>query len=61
MPGDVVLADRDFNMSEDFAIRGAKLIVPAFTKGQKQLLGEEVEKSRMMARAQIHIERVMED
>lgn len=59
VPGDVVLADRGFNMSEDFAIRGAKLIVPAFTKGKKQLSREEVEKSRMMSRARIHIERVI--
>jgi hypothetical protein len=59
LPGDVVLADRGFNMSEDFAIRGAKLMVPAFTRGKKQLSKEEVEHSRMMSRVRIHIERVI--
>ena len=33
-PGDVILADRGFNIS---AIRGAKLEIPSFTKGKKQL------------------------
>lgn len=59
VPGDVVLADRGFNMSDDFAIRGAKLIVPTFTKGKKQLSREEVENSQMMSCARIHIERII--
>lgn len=59
LPGDVVLADRGFNMTEDFALKGAQLIVPAYTKGKSQLPKEDVEKSRMMSRARIHIERVI--
>jgi hypothetical protein len=59
LPEDDVLADRGFQMTEDFAIKGAKLVVPAFTKGKKQLSKEEVETSRMMSRARIHIERVI--
>lgn len=35
----------------------AKLIVPAFTKGKKQLSSKEVGKSRMMYRARIHFEK----
>lgn len=46
-------------MTEDFALKEAKLIVPAFTKGEKQLSKEEVETSRMMSRARIHTERVI--
>lgn len=59
LPGDVVLADKGFNMTEDFTLKGAQLIVPAYTKGKSQLPKEDVEKSRMMSRARIHIERVI--
>lgn len=45
-------------MTKDFALKGAKPIVPAFTKGEKPL-SKEVETSRMMSRARIHIERVI--
>jgi DDE superfamily endonuclease/Helix-turn-helix of DDE superfamily endonuclease len=58
-PGDIALADRGFTMSEDFAFQGVRLLVPAFTKGKKQLSAEEVEKSRQMSRARIHVERVI--
>lgn len=59
VPGDVVMADRGFTMVEDFALRGAKLIMPAFTKGKRQLSAKEVEESRLMSRARIHVERVI--
>lgn len=59
VPGDVVMADRGFLLKEQFAQRGVKLITPAFTKGKKQLSAEEVESSRMMSRARIHVERVI--
>ena len=36
-PGDIILADRGFNVHDDIAIRGGKLEIPAFTKGKKQL------------------------
>ena len=32
--GDVVLADRGFNIHDDMAVIGAKLEIPAFTKGK---------------------------
>ena len=34
LPGDTVLADQEFDIAEDLAIRQAKLKVPAFTRGQ---------------------------
>ena len=46
-------------MTEDFALKGAQLIVPAYTNGKSQLPKEDVEKSRIMSRACIHIERVI--
>lgn len=58
-PGDIVLADRGFTMKDDFAMYGVNLMVPAFTKGKKQLTAQEVEMSRQMSRARIHIERVI--
>ena len=54
--GDVVLADRGFNIHDDMAVIGAKLEIPAFTKGKSQLSRAEVEKSRRLARVQIHVE-----
>ena len=58
-PGDVILADRGFLIEDELAIRGAKLAIPAFTKGKLQLSQEEVEKSRQLARIRIHVERVI--
>lgn len=50
----LVHSDRVSNTTEDFAFKGAQLIVPDFTKGRRH-----VEKSRMMYRARIHIEIVI--
>ena len=57
--GDLVLADRGFNIADELLIRGAKLEIPAFTKGKKQLSAREVEKSRQIAHVRIHVERVI--
>ena len=57
--GDVVLADRVFNVADELAIRGATLEIPAFTKGKMQLTQKEVEKSRQLSRVRIHVERVI--
>ena len=58
-PGDVVLADRGFNVQNDIAIKGGKLEIPAFTRGKQQLSREEVERSRQLAHVRIHVERVI--
>ena len=58
-PGDVILADRGFNVHDDVAIRGGRLEMPAFTKGKKQLSREEIEQSRLISRVRIHVERVI--
>lgn len=58
-PNDVCLADRGFNMEADFAINGVKLMVPAYTRGKKQLPGEDVDESRILASVRIHVERVI--
>ena len=58
--GDLVLADRGFLIEEELASRGARLAIPSFTKGKKQLSMRQVEMSRRLARVRIHVERMME-
>ena len=57
--GDVVLADRGFNIADELSIRGAALEIPSFTRGKMQLSQKEVEKSRQLSRVRIHVERVI--
>lgn len=59
-PQDVVLADRGFTLEEQFAVHYCKLVVPAFTRGKKQLHVREVGESRQLANIQIHMEKAME-
>ena len=57
--GDIVMADRGFNISDDLAQCSARLLIPAFTRGKSQLSKEEVERTRQLARVRIHVERVI--
>lgn len=57
--GDAVMADRGFNVSDELAIMGVKLIIPAFTRGKRQLSQTEIEETRQIAKRRIHIERVI--
>lgn len=57
--GDQVLADRGFNLREEFAAKGATLYIPCFTKGKKQLSACEVDTSRQLSHCRIHVERVI--
>ena len=57
-PGDIVLADRGFNVRDDLAIRQVKLEMPASTKGKQQLSQEDGEMSRRLSRVRIRVERV---
>lgn len=59
--GDVVLADRGFNVEESVAYRGATLNIPAFTytRGKPQLSPGDVESTRKIANVRIHVERVI--
>lgn len=58
-PGDQILADRGFTMKDDFALLQAELIVPAFSKKNKQLTPKEIETTRKIASVRIHIERII--
>ena len=59
MHGDLVLADRGFDISEELALHGATLAIPPFTKGKLQLSQREVEESRNLSRIRIHVERAI--
>ena len=41
--GDVILTDRGFDIADDLTIYSARLEIPAFTRGKKQLCLQEVE------------------
>ena len=57
-PGDKILADWGFTLSEDFTLKwGNELLIPAFTCGKKHFSAAEVERTRKTASVHIHIER----
>ena len=59
LPGDVILADREFNISDAAGMCCAEVKMPPFTKSKKQLINLEVDCSREIARVRIHVERVI--
>ncbi|XP_038044401.1 uncharacterized protein LOC119719148 [Patiria miniata] len=58
-PGDVVMADRGFDVSDSVGMMGAKLVLPAFRRDGPRLSGEQVENTRRVANSRIHVERVI--
>lgn len=58
-PGDLILADRGFNIDESVAFKCADVKIPAFTKGKSQLCPLDVERTRKLASVRIHVERVI--
>lgn len=59
LPGDVVLADRGFTISESVEFDCATLKIPAFTKGVPQLHPYSIEETRKIASVRIHVERII--
>lgn len=59
LPGDVVLADRGFDVADSVAMLGATLDIPAFTRGCEQLQPSDVESTRKLANVRIHVERII--
>ena len=59
LPGDVILADRGFDIAESVGMMHAKLHIPAFTRGKQQLTALEVEDTRTIANVRIHVECVI--
>lgn len=59
LPGDIVLADRGFDIKESVGMLCAEVKLPAFTKGYCQLAARDVEETRKIAHLRIHVERVI--
>ena len=57
--GDVVLADRGFDIKDDIVLYGAKLEIPSFTRGKPQLSAKDVEYSKRLSKVRIHVERII--
>lgn len=57
--GDAVMADRGFNVTEELAVLGVTLVVPAYTKGKNQLSQIEVTESREISCRRIRVEQVI--
>ena len=55
----MVLGDRGFTIEEDVAVYGAKLEIPSFTRGKRQLSQREVETSQQLSAIRIHVERII--
>ncbi|XP_063056368.1 uncharacterized protein LOC134450456 [Engraulis encrasicolus] len=58
LPGDIVVADRGFNTSENVGFYCAKLQIPTFPTGRKQLTPFKVAETRKVANLRKHVERV---
>ncbi|XP_034026129.1 uncharacterized protein si:dkey-56d12.4 [Thalassophryne amazonica] len=58
-PGDVVMADEGFLISDLLHERRVKLIIPAFTKKGMQLSEEDNTHTRRIANVRVHVERVI--
>uniref|UniRef100_A0A8C1RMT2 THAP-type domain-containing protein n=1 Tax=Cyprinus carpio TaxID=7962 RepID=A0A8C1RMT2_CYPCA len=57
--GDVVLADRGFNIKDSMGMMCAEVKIPAFTKRRCQLDVKDMEDTRAIAPLRIHVERVI--
>ena len=59
LPGDVVLADRGFDVADSVAMLGATLDIPAFIRACEQLQPSDVQATRKLANVRIHVERII--
>ncbi|XP_039464859.1 uncharacterized protein LOC120438542 isoform X2 [Oreochromis aureus] len=59
LPGDVVLADRGFDIRDAVGMMCAEVKIPAFTRGFCQLDAKDIENTRAIAHLRIHVEQVI--
>ena len=55
----MVMTNRGFTIHESVVFKRSELVIPAFTKGKKQLDPLDVEKTRNISDVRIHVERVI--
>jgi hypothetical protein len=55
--GDVILADRGFQIDDLCREKKASLVIPPFLKGKQAFSPEETRKTKLIAKARIHVER----
>ena len=53
------MADRGFTIRDNVLFQQSQLVIPAFTKGKKQIEPTDAEKTRGIANVRIHMERVI--
>ena len=58
-PGDIVMADRGFNVQDLLACHDVHVVTPAFLRGKAQLTPAELAMSRSITRVRIHVERMI--
>ena len=58
LPGDIVLADRGFDIDEMVGMMCAEVKIPTFTRGRSQMNARDIESTRELAHLRIHVERV---
>ena len=59
-PGDDVMADKGFDIQDDFAAKEVTVNIPSFLKGKTQFSREEMEHNKKIASLRIHMERCVE-
>ncbi|XP_060789802.1 uncharacterized protein LOC132894244 isoform X2 [Neoarius graeffei] len=59
LPGDLILADRGFDGGDAAGLPSANVNISAFTRGTSQMSALDVEGTRALASARIHVERVI--
>ena len=59
LPGDIVMADRGFDIEESVALYCANVKIPSFTKRKRQLSSLDNEQSRRIAPERLQVERVI--
>ena len=57
--GDLVMADRGFPIQEELLLRGATLLIPPPSSGKEQQTRAEVQNTKAVANARIHVERAI--
>ena len=58
-PGDLILADRGFTIKEDIMMKGAFLKIPPPSSGHEQMTGKDVQETKKIVNARIHVERAI--